>query len=370
MKIWKRLLSLFLLTQFMAIGAISSRASEDTTYTGPPITIRYSFFGPATHVSSAGAIIPWANLVEKESKGKIVFKFYWNGVLHGSRDGFKACVADITDMTPAFALWQAASFKLLHVLDLPFAFPNGFVGSRVAEELYPKYFKREYEKMGVYLAVGATTGGYNIISKKPIQKLEDLKGIKIRSSGGSASKIIKKLGAVPVATTPNEAYEAFQRGIVDAVLQYDSGIVSYKVHELGKYLTEVKINTNANQMAFNRKTFDNLPKGVKRTFYNQLRRLSPILGEAYEGGDAADRSIIVKSGVKVITLPPEELTRWKDAVEPLWEEFIAENEAPGLPAKQLVQDLRSLTKKYSSWTKEQFMKEAIEHPLGGIIDGM
>jgi hypothetical protein len=82
------------------------------------------------------------------------------------------------------------------------------------------------------------------------------------------------------------------------------------------------------------------------------------------------RNIMKKAGIQTITLPPEEMKRWKVTVMPVWEEFVKKNEAKGLPAAQLVKDLKALSKKYEPWTSQQFMKQVIEHPIHGIIDGM
>jgi TRAP-type C4-dicarboxylate transport system substrate-binding protein len=308
-------------------------------------------------------------MVEKESNGKIKIQTYLGGVLHSAKDGFKAAVNDITDMTPAYTMYQAGSFNLPHVLDLPFAFPNSMVAVKVAEELYPKYFKKEFEAMGVYLANYNANGTYNLFTKKPVASLEDLKGMKIRAAGGTPSKIMKSLGAVPVAVPAPEAYNAFQRGMVDGVAFYDTGAIAYRVHELTTYITEVKMDTPANSWAFNRKSFDSWPPEVKRFMYNMQRRLSMMYGIEFYRQDQLSRQILEARGIKVIKLAPQEATRWKAAVEPLWEEFVKENEAKGLPARALVNDLRALSAKYSTWTAEQLMQDVIDHPVHGIIDG-
>jgi TRAP-type C4-dicarboxylate transport system substrate-binding protein len=242
------------------------------------------------------------------------------------------------------------------------------VASLVDEALYPKYFKKEYEKMGVYLSNYHSNGAYNLItSKKAVRKLEDLKGMKIRSAGGTSSKMLKRLGAVPVQLPASEAYSAFQRGLVDGVCFYDAGTVSYRLHEIANYLTEVKLNTPANALALNRKFFDNLPPDLKKFMYHMQRRLSQIAGHAYDNEDILNRKVIIDKGIEVIKLSPQETEKWKQAVEPLYEEFIKENE--GLPAREMVQDMRALSQKYSGWTQEQLMKEVMEHPVRGIVDG-
>jgi TRAP-type transport system periplasmic protein len=361
------------------LGPAASRAADNFGYDGPPeklnyqgpqITLRLSHSAPATFPTIKSTLIPWTKMVEKESNGKVKVETYFNGTLHSAKDGFKAAVNDITDFTPAYTMYQAGSFQLHHVLGLPFAFPNAAVGSRVAEELYPKYFKKEYEAMGVYLANYNMTSAYNLFTKKPVRTLEDLKGMKIRSSGGSGTTLINSLGAVAVTTPAPEVYAAFQRGMVDGVAFYDTGAIGYRVHEVSKFMTVLNMDNSPLAYAFNKKTFDNYPPEVKRFMYSMLRRLNQMSGNAFDEHDSISRKAIEDSGVKVVTPTADQMARWRAAAEPMWEAFINENEAKGLPARQLVQDLRALTAKYSGWTREQLMKLAVENPVHGIIDGM
>jgi TRAP-type transport system periplasmic protein len=350
--------------------ALPVPAAESFSYDGPVITLRHSHFAPENHPMIKAVNARWLEMVEKESHGKIKIKTYYGAVLHSAKDGFKATVNDITDITPAYVNYQPGSFHLMHVLDLPFAFPNAAVAAKVAEELYPKYFKKEYETMGVLLANGSANGSYNLFTKRPVLRIEDAKGMKVRSAGGTSSTIIAALGAVPVAVPVTEAYSAFQRGLVDGVLLYNTGGVGYRISELATDVTELGVNNPANAWAFSRKTWDGLPPPVQRFMYNMLRRLSMMYGNEYDRQDALSRQKFVAQGMKIHTPTPQEMARWKAAVEPLWEKFMAENEAAGRPARALVADLRALTKKYEGWTAEQFMQEVTEHPTPGIIDGM
>ncbi|KRB70645.1 TRAP transporter substrate-binding protein [Noviherbaspirillum sp. Root189] len=370
MKILNRLLYTLAVTTLVLPGTAGAQGTEKFTYDGPVITVRLSHSAPATFPTIKSTLDPWVKMVEQESNGKIRVEKYYGGVLHSAKDGFKAAVNDITDFTPAYTMYQAGSFQLHHVLGLPFAFPNAAVASRVAEELYPKYFKKEYEAMGVYLANYSVTGAYNLFTRKPVRTLEDVKGMKIRASGGSGTTMVKALGAVPVSTPATESYAAFQRGMVDGVAFYDTGAIGYRVHEVSKYMTDLKLNNSPLAYAFNKKSFDSYPPEVKRFMYRMLRRLNQMSGNEFDRYDSLSRKTIEESGVKVIHPSPEELERWKKAVEPMWEDFIRENEAKGLPARQLVSDLRSLTRKYSTWTPEQLMQAAIDDPVKGIIDGM
>lgn len=369
MKTSTRLTALALST-LMFLPGTAAQANDKFTYDGPVITLRYSTFVPETHPMSKAVTQPWMRMVEQESNGKIKIKAYFSGVLHGSKDGFKAIVNDITDMTSAYVNYQPGSFHLPHALDLPFAFPNAQVAGRVAEELYPKYFKKEYEAMGVYLGHYAANGSYNLFTKKPVATLEDLKGMKIRSSGGESSILLRALGAVPVAVPVSEAYNAFQRGVVDGVALYNTGAVGYRVSELATHMTEARLNNPANAYAFNPKTWKALPPEVQSYMYGMLRRLSIMQGLAFDSKDIVSRKGFVDQGMKIIELSPKERERWRAAVNPLWQKFIDENEAEGRPARALIADMTALTKKYGAMTREELEAYAKAHPVHGIISGM
>jgi hypothetical protein len=77
-----------------------------------------------------------------------------------------------------------------------------------------------------------------------------------------------------------------------------------------------------------------------------------------------------KAGVKTIDFSPTERKAFQDAISPVWNTFVAENEKLGLPAKKLVEDLKALSEKYSTWTPQQIIKLTMEKPISGMIDGM
>lgn len=342
----------------------------DFEYDGPPITITLSSFTPSTHPVIKNSVILWEQEIAEETDGKIKIKSYHNGVLHSAKDGFKALVSGISDLTPAYTMYQPASFHLVHVLDLPFAFPSAAVAAKVAEELYPKYFKKEYEAMGVYMANFNANGLYNLFSKKPITSLSDLKGFKIRSAGGTSSEIIKHIGAIPTAVPVSEAYNAFQRGIVDGVLIYNSGAVGYRLDELASDITDIRINDTPLAWGWSKKKWDSFPESVKKYLYIKQRQLGMWMATEFDRQDELAREKFLDEGIAIHELSPDEFKRWQEAVEPLWENFIESNESEGRPARQLVEDLRNLVEKYSSWTPEELMHEVTENPIPNLIDGM
>jgi len=334
-------------------------------YTGPPITIRFSSFWTMAMPIAQTAEFSHKQL-EKESNGKLIIKGYYSNVLHDSQSGLKALVEGISDMTHTYAQWTPGSFHIVHGMCLPVGLPSSAVGSAVAEELYPKYFKPEFEKIGVYNAFTNLTPPSILLTKKPVRNLEDLKGMKIFSGGGIYADYTKALGAVPVLLMPAEFYDAFQKGVVDGFLNHDAFMVNFRVHEMGKYRTEVRLTNSSMEYSLSKKFFDGLPADLKVIFYNWLRKHNQILSQIYFDKDAErSRGVMKQAGIETITLPPQEIERWRTAMLPVIDKFLKENESLG--AKQFYADLLAVNKKYSAMTPNEIMKKAIESPVQGII---
>ena len=335
-----------------------------------PITLRYTTHVPRSHGFYTKAFLPFAELVERETRGRLRLEVYTDKMLHGPLDAFKATVTGITDYTNAYVTYQPGSFKLLHAPQLPFLFPSPQVASLVFEELYPRYFKEEYERMGVYLAHCDCTSPYNIISKTPIRRLEDLGGLKIRVTAGLTAEIYRELGAVPVAIAASEIYPAFQRGILDAVALAVPDIVSYRLYEIGTHYTQADINVVLLQYCLNRETFDGLPAELQASFYQLLRvRSQMAVQNIYSGPGHEDAMRVMReAGTEMIVLDDSERARWRDRVAPLKERFISQYESEGLPARAAVTAMEGLASEYATLTNARINDRIRNAPVQGIID--
>lgn len=360
---WKKAVTLLMFAA-LALPCLSATPA----WTAETTEVRFSAYYPEHYPVFNSGWKPWEDMVTKESMGTITFKNYLNGVLHAASHGFRATMSGVTDITHAYPGYQPASFALSHVNDLPFIFPKTYVGPLVMEELYQKYFKSEYEKMGVYLAAWVNVSGYNLMSKKPVRKLEDLKGMKVRSTGGYCSEFLQALGAVPVMMQSAETYTGLQSGVVDAVLYPDGSAVAYKLNEIAKYSTKLEIMNMGVPYAMNKKFFDKLAPEQKSFFYKKLRQASQMASYAYDIDDQVALKTMLATGVERIELPEAEMQRIREAVKPVWENFIAKNEAKGLPAKQMMEELQVLVAKYKDYTPQQTLELVTTKPIQGIIN--
>jgi len=336
---------------------------------GDSVLLRYTAHIPNSHGLFGKVFLPWTEMVTRRTGGRIRWEHYVDRLLHGALDGFKAVATGITDYTHGYATYQPGSFHLTHGLQLPFLFPNPGVAALVAEELYPEYLKGEYERMGVYLAHCDSTTAYDIISKTPIRTPSDMRGQKVRSTGGLMADILRQVGAIPVVMAAAETYTAFQRGIIDAVAVGAPDMAAYRLYETGHYCLRVGLTHTVIQYCLNPRTFDGLPADLRVQLYDLFRLRGQVAHRNYYGGDALDTAIarLTAGGVEVSEPTPEEGEEWRDAVQPLEQRFIEENARRGLPAAAFVHEAKQRAAVYADWTDQELWDHVSERPVQGII---
>ena len=223
--------------------------------------------------------------------------------------------------------------------------------------------------MGVYLAHCDSTSAYDIISKTPIRTPGDIRGLKVRSTGGLMAAIIRQVGAVPVVMAAAETYTAFQRGVIDAVALGGPDMAAYRLHETGKYYLRIGLTHTVLQYCLNPRTFDALPGDLRVQLYDLFRLRGQVASRNYYGAGALGTALetLVAGGVEVTDLGPGELQEWSELVRPLEQRFIEENERLGLPAAAFVSEARERAAVYADWSEQELWDHVSERPVQGII---
>jgi len=218
--------------------------------------------------------------------------------------------------------------------------------SRVVNDFYKRYQPKELADVKV-LYLHAHGPGL-LHSKKAVNKLEDMKGLKIRSTGFSA-KVSSALGAVPVAMPQGGTYEALQKGVVEATFSPMEVLKTWKQGEVVKYTVECYSvgYSSGFYIAMNLQKWNSLPKDVQKAFMEVSQKYINKAGEVWDKGDEEGRKFTLGLGNTIIPQSKKESARWAEAVEPVIGEYVKEATAKGLPAEEYVKTIRDLIKKYT-----------------------
>ena len=344
----------------------SKLPAPPVTYSGPAQELKFG------HPAPPASIVPplWRAGIERVAavtNKKLLFKEYGAGTLIGPKDGFKAVRSGVAEWATCYVQYEGKGLAMNHVWELPFVTPtNPMAGVRISQELAGKYFAQEFTKQGVIFAGGAIFNPTDVMSKKPIRKLEDLQGMKILAQGFSP-EAAKALGTTLVNIPYPEIYTAFQQGLVDALFWVDSGYIPYKIYEVAKYHTTLGLSGAGIHHCYNPAWFNKLSPDLQKAFYSQQEPLGMAMTKITQiDYSKTAKATYKEKGVEMITLPPAELQRFRDKMAPVVTQWAADLEKDGLPAKALLADIRRLTEKYNAMSPDELMKLSTESPVQGI----
>ena len=325
------------------LASLFSITLNPTPSVAGPVKLTYANFPPAPTFPCV-QMEKWKKVVEQRTNGKVAIQTFPGGTLlkaKGMMDGVIAGTADIGCICMAY---QPGRFTITNAIALPLGLPNSEVASLTLWDLYKKYNPKAFAKVKVLTMF--TTAPSNIMSTIPIKSLADLKGVPIRASGGAA-QILKAWGANRVGMPMPETPEALQKGVVKGLFSSLEVMKDFKFAELCKYVTMTQTPVYPFAVIMNMEKWNSLPKDVQKVFDELGTQQSAWTGVYMD--KAVKRSMRwskQKQGVKVFRLPKKEKDGWNKLLSPITASWIKANEAKGLPAKAIVEDIKGIAKMY------------------------
>ena len=330
--------SMFFLAVVIGISLTATCAfSADTK----PIKLTFSIFFPPTHGQTKAAM-DWAKEIEKRTDNKVQISVFPGGTLTKAPQCYDGVVKGISDLGFSLFAYTRGRFPVMAAVDLPMGYPNGKVASKVAQEFAKTFQPKELSDVKV-LYLHAHGPGI-LHTKKPVKKLEDIKGMKIRATGLSA-KIVEALGGVPVAMPQGGTYEALKKGVVEGTFGPMEVLKGWKQAEVIKYTTECYSvgYTTTFFVVMNLDKWNALPDDIKKVFDEVIDKYTDVHGNVWDSTDQEGRKYTLSLGNKIIPLSAEESARWRKAVEPVISDYIAKTP----DGDKYVTKIRELIKQYS-----------------------
>lgn len=338
--------------RFITITAVLTAAIFLFIGIGPAVSetkLTYSIFFPPTHVQ-AKAAESWAKEIEKRTNGQVKITLFPGGTLTPADQCYDGVLKGISDIGMSAFAYTRGRFPVMEALDLPLGYPSGTAATRVANDFLTAMKPKALSEVKV-LYLHAHGPGL-LHTKKPVRTMEDIKGMKIRSTGFS-NKVVEGLGGVPVAMPQGSTYESLQKGVVEGTIGPIEVLKGWKQAEVIKYTTDCKNigYTTAFFVVMNLKKWNALSKDTQKIFEDVSKEWIDVHGKAWDTSDAEGRAFTLSLGNQIIELPSQEAARWKKAVRPAIDEYIKDTEAKNLPAKKAVKTAEALIAKQSKKKK-------------------
>ncbi len=283
----------------------------------------------------------------RETKGRVKVKVFHNATLAAPVQQYDAVVKGIADVGNHVLGYTVNRFPLSEVLDLPLGIPNSIVATKMMNEYARKLKPKEFDDVKVLWFHGPGPG-YLCTRNKPVQKTEDLKGLRIRTYGGNA-RFMQALGVVPVGMPMNEVYEALAGGTVDGLLSGIEALESFGTMDHIRYITRNSWTsyTVCMLLAMNKKVWNSLPPDIQKAIDDLSRDEEKRFGQAWDNADLAAGSFLERRSVKYLSLTKEEEQRWVEkGAQPVFEDYLKRMKEKNLPGNEALSMILDYLKPY------------------------
>lgn len=188
-------------------------------------------------------------------------------------------------------------------------------GYEIYRELLAQY--------NLYLVDATTTGVEALVSKVPIQGVEDLQGVKLRAPEGLVNDVFAAAGATPVNLPGSEVYTALQQGVIDAadytVFSTNQGL---GFHEFARYPLYPGFHSMPMmEIGINLDVWESLPENLQQCLHTEADKFSQKLVSELHALDEQAAEEARAEGVEVIDWPEEERKKFREIAQKQWAEW-------------------------------------------------
>jgi TRAP-type C4-dicarboxylate transport system substrate-binding protein len=262
-----RLIASAALTAAIAVSAPA--AAEEFTYgSWPP---------PGEYLNRVAMPKAFAE-IDKQTNGAMKWKLVPGGQLADPKASWQAVGDGLMQGAFGISSYVPNVVPSLNTIYSTVIFPNDTVAaSGAALETYtlncPSCIE-EFKKLNFVALSGWTTSSYYLACTSPIKSVAELKGKRVRGTGGNA-ELVQMMGAVPVAATLVEASGLLQRGGLDCQFGVNTWLKTFGYADFAKYITSTPLGlTGPAVNLWNRDMWNKMTLDQKKLLMRQMAYVS------------------------------------------------------------------------------------------------
>lgn len=290
-----------------------------------PITLKFASIGPESGTTQADGEAKFIEYVEEASGGKIKVDHYPNGALGGDTEMLEGCAMNTIQIcNPAISVLTTYDEKF-GILDMPFLFDDYESELKAVNE---GKLGDEFDKMleGTGIRIGDTYyfGGYRGLSNsvRPVESPEDMKGLKIRVMESPVYiTAFTLMGANPTPMSFSELFTALQNKTVDGQDNDPSLTYTSQYYEVQKYYSNLEHTISIGCLAMSDEWYSGLPDAYKKIIDEGIKQQSELVTKkSFEMYESYLKQL-EDAGMEVTKITDENRTKFKEAVEPMYDEY-------------------------------------------------
>jgi tripartite ATP-independent transporter DctP family solute receptor len=309
----------FVIAILIALFVLSTALMNPASSQDKPIVLKLGHAVAPEHPYHLGAV-KYAELVAQRTKNKVKIDVYPSTQLGNERDMVEGLQLGTIDLVVTSTGPLGGFVPKMFVVDLPFLFRDrehaykvldGPIGRDLLDAFAPKGIK----------GLAFWENGFRQITNnvRPIEKPEDLKGIKIRTMENKVHLAsFRAFGASPTPMAWSEVYTALQQKTIDAQENPIAIIYHQKIAEVQKYLTLTGHFYSPTPLLMSLKAFNALPKDIQNIFMDTAIECATYERNLLRDSEAKQITELKAKGMQVTT--PNKKS-FQDAATSVYKEF-------------------------------------------------
>jgi TRAP-type C4-dicarboxylate transport system substrate-binding protein len=267
----------------------------------------------------------------------------------GTFDAVRDGLVDISYVT---ASYTPARHVLPLLAELPGSGGTSVINSVAYSRIHWKYLQQAGEYKGLKLLGVFTHGpGQMFNTKRPITKVEDLAGMKIRTGGGIAEETARALGASAFVKPAPESYELLSSGVADGTFFPLESIISFKLGSVIKYATLFPGGFYSSSFGFfmNEDKWNKLSKQDQDAITSLSgEKLAVLAGKAWDATDAAALEEMKKVGIQITNPSPEFVNDVQARSKGIVDKWVKDATAKGVDGAKVLAEFREELKRVAA----------------------
>jgi TRAP-type C4-dicarboxylate transport system substrate-binding protein len=204
----------------------------------------------------------------------------------------------------------------------------------LVKDMLERYNTRMFTK-GVWPVVMAA-------ANKEIRKVEDHRGLKLRTYGVESTLMLKAFDAAPIAMPFGEVYVALQRGMMDGILTGVSSGLGLKVWEVTKYINKWDYAYAGYSFIVGDDSWDKIPENLKPIVQGVFSDLEKDAFDRTKKEEINAFQEYVRKGMTIVKPEPGERQKAISICQPIWEDWIKRGGPKGGSVLQIAKRILGL----------------------------
>lgn len=278
-------------------------------------------------------------LEERGSAYRINWTEAFGGALYDFNDTLEAVTQNLTDMGWIGSLWEPSTLPLQNI-----QFVTPFTTQTVEQAFNSinrlndteQAFKDEWAAQNISYFGCCGSDGYHLFTKRPIESLSDLEGLKLVGVP-TIAPWVEPVGATLVVSGLPQMYSQIQTGVGDGTMIIGTGAYPLKLHEVAPYITKVDTGPiSFGGFGINSDVYNALPEDVQEVLAELGREYSHENARLINEREAVFFENYANEGATITDMPQDQRLDWANRLGDLAKVWVEEQEARGVPAREML----------------------------------